>query len=88
MNQTSGDKKAEFDPPPKWLIKLVARSHDALNRLTFGKAFNTLSGDDVVFVTMTGAKTGKRITIPLMNVPFEEGVLLVASMGGAPRHPA
>ncbi len=80
-------KKAEFDPP-KWFMKLMSRSHNALNRLTFGKAFNTLSGDEVVFVTMTGAKTGKRITIPLMHVPYQDGVLLVASLGGAPRHPA
>ncbi len=81
------DTKAEFNPP-KWFMKLMSRTHNALNRLTLGKGFNTLSGDEVVFVTMTGAKTGKRITIPLMYVPFEGGVLLVASLGGAPRHPA
>jgi deazaflavin-dependent oxidoreductase (nitroreductase family) len=49
--------------------------------------FNTLSGDEVCFVTMTGAKSGRRITIPLMYVPYEDGVLLVASRGGSPHHP-
>lgn len=87
MGEAANKEKAEFNPP-KWFMKLMSRSHDTLNRLTFGKAFNTLSGDEVVFVTMTGAKTGKRITIPLMHVPYEDGVLLVASLGGAPRHPA
>jgi deazaflavin-dependent oxidoreductase (nitroreductase family) len=36
---------------------------------------------------MTGAKSGRRLTIPLMYVPHGEGVLLVASQGGAPRNP-
>ncbi len=36
---------------------------------------------------MTGAKSGKILTIPLMYVPYREGVLLVASQGGAPKNP-
>jgi F420H(2)-dependent quinone reductase len=74
--------------PPKWIFKLISRMHIFLNRITFGKFFNTLSGKDVCFVTMTGAKSGRRITMPLMWVPYGEGVLLVASQGGAPKHPA
>lgn len=38
-------------------------------------------------VTMTGAKSGRRRTIPLMLVPDGEAVVLVASQGGAPTHP-
>jgi len=73
--------------PPRWVLKLVSRAHIALNRLTFGRMFNTLGGDEVCFVTMTGAKSGRRITMPLMYVPYGEGVLLVASQGGAPKNP-
>jgi deazaflavin-dependent oxidoreductase (nitroreductase family) len=58
-----------------------------LNRIAGGRALNTLGGRDVCFVTMTGAKSGRRITIPLMYVPHGQGVLLVASQGGAPRNP-
>jgi len=36
---------------------------------------------------MTGAKSGKVITIPLMYIPYGQGVLLVASQGGAPKNP-
>ena len=36
---------------------------------------------------MLGAKSGKWITIPLMYVPYRDGVLLVASKGGAPKNP-
>jgi F420H(2)-dependent quinone reductase len=47
-----------------------------------------MQGFEVCFVTMTGAKSGHEITKPLMYVPYEDGVLLVASLGGAPRNPA
>jgi len=73
--------------PPRWVLKLVSRAHILLNRLTFGRMFNTLGGDEVCFVTMTGAKSGRRITMPLMFVPHGESVLLVASQGGAPKNP-
>ena len=73
--------------PPRWVLKLVSRVHILLNRLTFGRMFNTLGGDEVCFVTMTGAKSGRRITMPLMFVPHGESVLLVASQGGAPKNP-
>jgi deazaflavin-dependent oxidoreductase (nitroreductase family) len=72
-------------PPPRWLLKTVTRIHVFLHKLTGG--FNKLSGDEVCFVTMTGAKSGRTITIPLMYVPHESGVLLVASQGGAPKNP-
>jgi len=73
--------------PPRWVLKLVSRTHILLNRITGGRAFNTLGGDEVCFVTMTGAKSGRKITMPLMYVPYGDGVLLVASQGGAPNNP-
>ena len=74
-------------PPPRLVIKTVTRLHVLLHRLTGGRLFNTLGKDDVCFVTMTGAKSGRTLTIPLMYVPYQEGVLLVASLGGAPKNP-
>ena len=73
--------------PPLIVMKAFTRIHVLLNRLTGGRAFNSLRGDEVCFVTMTGAKSGRRITIPLMHVPHGKGVLLVASLGGAPKNP-
>ncbi len=74
-------------PPPRWVVMAVTRLHVFLNRLTGGRAFNSFGGDDVCFVTMKGAKSGRTLTIPLMYVPYRDGVLLVASLGGAPRNP-
>lgn len=74
-------------PPPRWIIKAFTRGHMLLHRLTGGRYFNTLSGDEVCFVTMTGAKSGRSLTLPLMYIPYRQGVLLVASQGGSPKNP-
>lgn len=84
---TRNDPTSHGKPPPRWILKAVTRTHVFLHRLTGGRYFNQLGGDEVCFVTMTGAKTGRTLTIPLMYVPYQDGVLLVASQGGAPKHP-
>lgn len=72
-------------PPPRWILKIATRVHVFLHKLTGG--LNQLAGDDVCFVEMTGARSGRTLTFPLMHVPYEQGVLLVASLGGAPKNP-
>ena len=79
--------KGRGAPPPRWLLKAMTRTHVALHRLSGGRLFNRLGGDDVCFVEMTGAKSGRRIVVPLMWVPHGDNVLLVASQGGAPKNP-
>lgn len=74
-------------PPPRWAVKTMTRVHVFLHRLSGGRLFNRLGGDDVCFVTMKGARSGRILTVPLMYVPYRDGVLLVASQGGAPRNP-
>jgi deazaflavin-dependent oxidoreductase (nitroreductase family) len=74
-------------PPPRWMVKAMTRLHMALHRVSGGRLFNTLGGDEVCFVTMTGAKSGRTLTIPLMYIPHRDNVLLVASQGGNPKNP-
>jgi deazaflavin-dependent oxidoreductase (nitroreductase family) len=83
----SEQNKSGGQPLPRWVMKLITKTHVFLNRITGGRLFNTLAGDEVCFVTMRGAKSGRKITIPLMYVPYGNGVLLVASQGGAPKNP-
>lgn len=52
-----------------------------------GREGTTLQGKPVVIVTMRGNKTGKIRKVPLMRVEHEGTYAIVASMGGAPRHP-
>ncbi len=84
---TESKQKIKTKQPPRWARKMITRGHVFLNRLSGGKMFNTFKGYDVVFITMTGAKSGKPLVFPVMHVPHERGVLLVASLGGAPKNP-
>jgi deazaflavin-dependent oxidoreductase (nitroreductase family) len=68
-------------------IKPFSRLNVWVYRLTGGRLMGTLQGRPVVLVTMTGAKSGQRRTIPLMYVPYKDGIIVVASQGGAPRSP-
>lgn len=54
-----------------------------------GQRGNTLrdTGLPVVIVTTRGRKTGKLRKTPLMRVEHDGEYALVASMGGAPKHP-
>lgn len=75
-------------PPPRWLLKTFTRINVFVYKLSGGRLMNKLSGMPIVLVTMKGARSGRTITIPLMYVPHENGFVLVASQGGAPKHPA
>lgn len=52
-----------------------------------GTEGTSLNGRPVVLVTSRGAKTGKLRKSPLMRVEHEGRYAIVASKGGAPRHP-
>jgi deazaflavin-dependent oxidoreductase (nitroreductase family) len=54
---------------------------------TGGKEGGTLEGKPVIILTSKGAKTGKLRKTPLMRVEHDGRYAVVASLGGAPKHP-
>ncbi|MEZ0150346.1 MAG: nitroreductase family deazaflavin-dependent oxidoreductase [Candidatus Reddybacter sp.] len=68
-------------------LKVFSSLNEKVYRLTNGRVLGKLNGYDVCLVTMTGAKSGKQRVIPLMYVPYKDGVIIVASQGGAPKNP-
>ena len=52
-----------------------------------GTEGTTLRGMPVVVLTTVGAKSGKLRKTPLMRVEHDGEYAVVASMGGAPKHP-
>jgi len=52
-----------------------------------GTRGTTLHGRPVVLLTTKGAKSGKLRKTPLMRVEHDGDYAVVASMGGAPKHP-
>ena len=73
--------------PPRWLLKLFTRLNVVVYKLSGGRFLSELSGMPICLVEMVGAKSGKKRTIPLMYVPHDSGIVLVASQGGAPKNP-
>ncbi|MEN3973976.1 nitroreductase family deazaflavin-dependent oxidoreductase [Emcibacter sp. SYSU 3D8] len=68
-------------------MRLFTRLNVFVYRLSGGRLMNSMYGTPICLVTMTGAKTGKTRTIPLMYNPIGQDVVLVASLGGAPQNP-
>jgi deazaflavin-dependent oxidoreductase (nitroreductase family) len=77
--------------PGSWLFSRVL---DPLDRLTFratrGKhlASSLLSALPVAMVTTTGARSGRARTVPLLAMPTGDGLAVVGSNYGKPKHPA
>ena len=69
------------------LLKPFSRLNSIVYKWTNGRLMGRLQGRPVMLVTMTGAKSGKPRTVPLMYVPYKDGVVVVASQGGSPRSP-
>ena len=75
--------RGEYQPSPeKWVRDQVA-TYEASG----GTKATTLRGVPVVVVTSVGAKSGKLRKSPLMRVEHEGRYALVASKGGALKHP-
>jgi deazaflavin-dependent oxidoreductase (nitroreductase family) len=73
----------EYEPSPaQWVrdqVELIERSG--------GTEGMTLRGMPVILLVTKGARSGKLRKTPLMRVERDGAYALVASLGGAPKHP-
>ena len=70
------------------ILKLVSRVHVALYRASGGRIGGRFKVAPVLLLTTTGRKTGKGCTTPLLYGEDAGRYVIVASVGGAPKHPA
>ncbi len=75
----------EYEPSPWEWVRTQVESYER----TGGREANTLldTGLPIVIVTTRGKRSGKLRKTPLMRVEHDGEYALVASMGGAPKHP-
>lgn len=52
-----------------------------------GNCGGPFEGAPMILVTMTGAKTGRELCSPLVYTTDGDDVVIIASKGGAPKHP-
>ena len=77
--------------PGSWLpARVLHRIDRPFYRLTRGRytLSSLLSGLPVVMLTTVGAKTGQGRTVPLLGLPMQNTVAVIASNFGQSRHPA
>jgi deazaflavin-dependent oxidoreductase (nitroreductase family) len=75
----------EYEPSPEQWVRDQVEAYESSG----GTRGTTLrdTGLPVVIVTSLGARSGKVRKTPLMRVEHEGSYALVASQGGAPKHP-
>jgi deazaflavin-dependent oxidoreductase (nitroreductase family) len=78
---------ARVVPLVKIAMRIMSRTQVWLYRASGGKLASTFRGGPICLLTVTGRKTGKGRTLPLMYAPHGDDVLLVASQGGMDIHP-
>ena len=63
---------------------------DLVYRLSGGRttASSWLAGVEITMLTCTGAKTRQPRTLPVLGLPEGQGMIIIASNFGRPRHPA
>ena len=76
-----------YSGPPAAVFRLISAAHTSLYRLTGGKLGGRLGKGPVLLLETTGRKSGKRRTTPLLYVADGDRLVIIASKGGAPRHP-
>jgi F420H(2)-dependent quinone reductase len=73
----------EYAPSPSEFARQQAETFEA----TEGTERADLRGKPIIVLTSVGAKSGKLRKTPLMRVEHDGRYAVVASLGGAPKHP-
>ncbi|MEV1128861.1 nitroreductase family deazaflavin-dependent oxidoreductase [Agromyces sp. NPDC049794] len=75
--------EGEYEPSTSEWARVQAETFEATN----GAEANTLRGRPIIVMTSKGAKSGKLRKTALMRVEHDGEYAVVASLGGAPKHP-
>ena len=70
------------------LAKGITFFHETLYRVSGGAVGGSIARMPVLLLTTTGRKSGEPRTTPLTYFTDGDDVVVIASYGGAPRHPA
>lgn len=73
----------EYEPNPNDFVREQVEQYERSG----GTEGTTMKGLPVIILTTKGAKSGKIRKTPLMRVEHDGRYAVVASLGGAPKHP-
>lgn len=69
-------------------MKILGTLHRRLYRASGGKLGKTFFGSPILLLTTTGRRTGRTRTWPLTYLTEGDRLIVIASNGGQPNHPA
>ncbi len=76
-------------PVKNLVFRVVTGAHRFVFRASAGRLLGKAGGMPVILLTTTGRRTGRKRSTMLTSPVSDDGrVVLVASFGGDPRHPA
>lgn len=76
--------ETNYTPPD---LSLTGSDHVRVYQETDGEVGYLWNGVPTLLLTVTGRRTGKPVTSALIYAPDGDDYLVVASKGGAPKHP-
>ncbi len=83
---TSEEK--DLSGPARLALKLGNIAHAGVYRATGGRVFGRMGKNPLLLLNTLGRKSGKKRATPLLYVVDGGDVVIIASKGGAPTHPA
>ncbi len=90
-NRSKHDPSAPMSDKEYKRFRGFIKAFSVLNRLVYsisgGRLMGAAAGLPLMLISYTGAKSGKTRTVPVIHIPYKEGVMAVGSLGGAPKSP-
>jgi deazaflavin-dependent oxidoreductase (nitroreductase family) len=72
-----------------WLVvRVISAAHRVLYQVSGGRLGSSIRGAPILLLTVRGRRSGKPTTLPLLYLVEGDSLVVVASKGGHPRHPA
>ena len=84
------ETRARNAAAPVSLEEMLAINRNVIEefRANGGKVSGMFAAEPLLLLTTTGAKSGRKRTNPLVHTVDGDRVVIIASFGGAPQHPA
>ena len=89
-SESLDEMRARNAAAPVSLEEMLALNRTVIEefRANDGKVSGMFANEPLLLLTTTGAKSGEKRTNPLVHTLDGDRVVIIASFGGAPRHPA
>ena len=89
-SESLGEMRARNAAAPVSLEEMLALNRNVIEefRANDGKVSGMFANEPLLLLTTTGAKSGEKRTNPLVHTLDGDRVVIIASFGGAPKHPA